>query len=267
MKKIAILPIKGSIFGEGMFPFLPISPVAETKGYIESITKDAEIRGVIFEINSPGGSPYPCKELARAIERLGKPKVAWIGENGLSGAYWIASSCDEIVADELSWVGGIGVLGIRPDFSELMEKLGIKFDVWASGKFKALGFPLGKKEEGEEFLKEELETINRIFMREVARHRKLNQDQLKELSEGKPYLGARAKELGLVDHLGGREKAIEVCKRLAGLKEAKIIDYGEAIKKKERKNLLQENFPSLRICIKGSIVIVKTFRLAASTGG
>lgn len=242
MEKIAILPIKGSIFGEGMIPFPSLSPVAETKRYIEEVGKEAGIRGVIFEIDSPGGSPYPCKELAKSIEGLGKPKVAWIGENGLSGAYWIASTCDEIVADELSWVGGIGVLSIRSDFSELLEKLGIKFDVHATGKFKALGFPLGKKEEDERFLKEELETINRIFIREVAKNRKLTEAQIKEISEGKPYLGARAKELGLVDHLGGREKAIEVCKRLAGLREAKIIDYGEAIKRKRDKTILEKIF-------------------------
>jgi len=73
-------------------------------------------------------------------------------------------------------------------------------------------------------------------MREVAGNRKLRPDQIKEFLTGKPYLGAETKGLGLVDHLGGEKKAIEVCKRLAGLKEAEIVDYSERIEEK-RENL------------------------------
>ena len=80
-------------------------------------------------LNSPGGTPFASKEIAMSIENMDKPAIAWVREYAASGAYWIASACDEIVADELSTVGSIGAMSIRPDISELMK-------IMASGRGK-----------------------------------------------------------------------------------------------------------------------------------
>ncbi len=242
-KKIVILPIKGMIY-ESEIPFiLPFGlpgGVTEIKRRIEKLEKEDDVCGVIFEIDSPGGTPYPCKELARVISNMKKAKVALIRENCLSGAYWIASACDKIVADELSRVGGIGVASIRPDFSEFLKKLGIKFDSSATGKYKELGFPFKEvNEEEKELFREQIETINKMFIEDIARRRKLGEEEIKEISQGKPYLGVKAKELGLIDHLGGREDAIEICKKEAGVEDARIIDY-EAEMRKNMENTIEK---------------------------
>jgi protease-4 len=240
--KIAILPIKGVIYGEEPIPFLP--PIIRFPGmlskirkYIESVSQSQEkedIKGMIFEIDSPGGAPYPSKELARMVKKIDLPTVAWIEENCLSGAYWIASSCDKIVCDELSRVGGIGVAGIRMDLSEFMKKFGVQFDASTTGRFKDLGLPfksVGREEK--EIIDEELSATNKIFVEDIIKNRNFpeNEEKIKEIKEGRYYLGTKAKDAGLVDLIGGREEAIELCKKAAGIDEAEIVDYGEVMEK------------------------------------
>jgi protease-4 len=125
---IAIIPIKGMITSEeSVFGLMAASTVLIKD--LEEAENKRKIKAVIFEINSPGGTPFASKEIATHIENMDKPAIAWVREYAASGAYWIASACDEIVADELSTVGSIGAMSIRPDISELMK-------IMASGRGK-----------------------------------------------------------------------------------------------------------------------------------
>ncbi len=237
--KIAIIPIKGMIISEeapsSPFPLLALARIvssAEVIPLIESVKKNRRIKGLILEINSPGGRPFPCKEIAESIRSLGKPTVAWVREYATSGGYWIASSCDHIVADRLSSVGSIGVASIRPDFSELMKKFGIDVETMASGIYKTLGIPYKKSTpEEKELLKEELDTIYRNFMEEVTKNRKLSEEAINEISTGKMYLGEEAKKVGLIDFLGGKDKAIELIMKDAGIEAYKIVNYAKKMKR------------------------------------
>jgi len=170
-----------------------------------------------------------------------KPTVAWIREYATSGAYWIASACDEIIADELSTVGSIGVMSIRPDIGELLKKFGIDIETLKTGIYKGLGLPYEKPTEEERaLLKRELDEIKDYFLNAIARNRKLDEETLKELSTGKVYLGREAKELGLVDQLGGKELAIKRAKELSGLKREKIVAYGERRRKGFLRRVIEE---------------------------
>jgi len=237
--KIAIIPIKGMVISEeaapSPFPLLAMARVvssAEIIPLIESVKKNRRMKGLILEINSPGGRPFPCKEIAESIKSLGKPTVAWIREYATSGGYWIASACDTIVADHLSTLGSIGVASIRPDFSELMKKFGIDIETMASGIYKTLGIPYKKSTpEEKELLKEEMDTIYKSFIEEVTKNRKLSEEGIREISTGKIYLGEEAKKLGLIDFLGGREKAIELIKEKTGIKIYKIVDYAKKMRR------------------------------------
>jgi protease-4 len=237
--KIAIIPIKGMVISEeapaSPFPLFAMARVvssAEVIPLVESVKKNRKIKGLILEINSPGGRPFPCKEIAEAIKNVGKPTVAWIREYAASGGYWIASSCDTIVADGLSTLGSIGVASIRPDFSELMKKFGIDIETMASGIYKTFGIPYKKSTpEEKELLKEELDIIYKNFIEEVTKNRKLNEEVVNEISTGKIYLGEEAKKLGLVDFLGGKDKAIELIKEKAGIEAYKIVDYAKKMRR------------------------------------
>jgi protease-4 len=231
--KIALLPIKGMIVSERIPGLRGMRTPSELIEVIEEIGTNKRIKGVIFEIDSPGGMDYASKKVADAIKKLPKSKVALIKSQGASGAYWVASNCDQIVADELSRVGSIGAWIARFDLSDFLNKFGIKVDVYRTGEFKGRGLPYEKPtEEEKKLLKKELAESYEIFLKEVAKNRKLTEEQIKEFSKGKVYLGKEAKELGLIDYFGDKEKAIEVIKELAKIKHPKLIDYEEVLKKR-----------------------------------
>nr|CBH37378.1 putative protease, peptidase S49 family [uncultured archaeon] len=232
---IAIIPIKGMITSEeSVFGLMAASTVLIKD--IEEAENKRKIKAVIFEINSPGGTPFASKEIATCIEKMDKPAIAWVREYAASGAYWIASACDEIVADELSTVGSIGAMSIRPDIGELMKKFGIDIETLRTGSYKGLGLPYEKPtEEERELLKKELDEIQDNFLNAVAKNRKLDDAKMKELSSAKVYLGREAKDMGLIDHLGGKELAIRIAKERSGIRKERIVDYGE----RKRKGLLR----------------------------
>jgi protease-4 len=233
---IAIIPIKGLIASEeSMFGLMPAS--TEIIGAIEEVNSKNKIKAAIFEINSPGGSPFASKEIATCIKDTAKPTIAWVREYAASAAYWIASACDEIVADELSTVGSIGVMSIRPDIGELLKKFGIDVETLKTGVYKGMGLPYEKLTEKErELLKNELDEIQDTFLNAIAENRKLDGTKVEELATAKVYLGREAKDMGLIDYLGGKNLAIERAKERSGIKKEKILDYG----KRKRKGLLRK---------------------------
>ena len=230
--KIAIIPIKGPIMeGQGgLLGSLGGSSVSQAENILEKIADKSRYKALILEINSPGGSPYKSRNLARKIERLDLFKVALIEEQCASGGYWIASSCDVIVADELSSVGGVGTISIRPDFSDLLDRLGIKFDIQSEGEFKKEGMPFSKMtEEGKEHRKEMVSETNNIFKEQIKKRRGI--DEGSEVFEGKVFLGREAKEVGLVDYLGDKKMAVKIVEKKLGSKDLKIKDFSEEMRR------------------------------------
>ena len=236
----AIIPVKGTITAEGSF-FGLVSTSSDILWAIEDAEKRKKIKGVIFEINSPGGTPFAAKEVAMRIKTMEKPTIAWIREYATSGAYWIASACDEIVADELSTVGSIGVMSIRPDIGELLKKFGIDVETLKTGIYKGLGLPYEKPTEEERaLLTKELDEIKNVFLTAIAENRRLNEATVEELATAKVYLGREAKDLGLVDHLGGREEAVKSAKERSGVKREKLLNYGERRRRGFLRRLIEE---------------------------
>jgi len=237
--RIVIIPVKGTISSEGI-PSLPfplpaamrVTSATEIIKFLEEVKQNKKVKAVILEINSPGGTPFPSREIAEAIKKVEKPTVAWVKEYATSGAYWVASACDVVVADALSTVGSIGVMSIRPDLSELMKKFGVDVNAVSSGIHKLFGLPFMKPtSEEKETVKQEIDAIQKEFIEEVASNRKLTREAIECVSTGKVFMGREAKSLGLVDYLGGKEKAIEVAKEKAGITSYKLIDYNQKMQK------------------------------------
>lgn len=106
MAKIAIVPIKGTVVSEkSPVPAMRAISSVEIVGLLAKIRRNRGIKALVLEINSPGGTPFSCQEIAQAIKSINKPTVAWIREVAASGGYWIASAADSIVAGSLSVVG------------------------------------------------------------------------------------------------------------------------------------------------------------------
>jgi len=227
--KVAVIPLHGTISlsqGTGMLAEQSTTP-QNFKDMLERAGRDGSIKAVVVDINSPGGSVVASDEIAMAIEEFEKPTVAWVSEMGASGAYYVASSCDYIVADRAGIVGSIGVISIFPEYSRLLEKIGVNMTVIKGGEFKdfSTGFrPLTDEEKA--MMEDIVEDIYDQFLTVVADNRNLSKSYVKSVADGKVYTGTKAKELKLVDQVGGREKAIEIAAHMGKIKgEPKVVEY------------------------------------------
>jgi protease-4 len=159
---IAVIRIRGTISSSSSFLFETTTP-NEILSMLKRAEEDPGIRGVLFEIDSPGGSAVASREIAYGIKRMEKPTICWMGDVAASGAYWIASACDHIMADPLTLTGSIGATASYLEFSELFEKYGITYEQITSGERKDAGSPFRNITEEE---REKLQyMIDEIFWR------------------------------------------------------------------------------------------------------
>ena len=179
-------------------------------GALRAAFEDANTKGVVLRINSPGGSPvqsgYIYDEIRRLRGEYPAVKVyAVITDLGASGAYYIASAADEIYADKSSLVGSIGVTAATFGFVDTMDKLGVERRVYTSGEHKAFLDPFQpEKPEETEFWRSVLATTHRQFIDSVKQGRgdRLQIAGHPELFSGLIWSGEQALELGLIDGLG-----------------------------------------------------------------
>src|SRR3989338_1810893 len=202
---VALIPVSGTIMvgnGDGLFE----DSIANSKDLIDNIKKasaNPEIKAILLDINSPGGSAVASQEVAREVKRVNKTVYAFIREQGTSGAYWIASSANKIVSEELALTGSIGVISSYLDFSGLLADYNVSYQRLIAGKYKDIGTPFRKLSKEEEvMLQKRLDIIHDYFINAVADNRKLPKEKVRDLATGMFYLGIEAKEMGLVDELG-----------------------------------------------------------------
>ena len=224
---VALIPIHGVILGtedsESIFESATTS--LDTVELIEKADKNPNIKAIIFEIDSPGGSAVASEEIANAVKKTNKTTVAWIREVGASGAYWVASSSNHIVANRASITGSIGVIGSYLEFPGLLEKYNVTYRRLVAGKYKDIGSPYKEMTEEEKAIfQQTLDSIRDYFVTEVAKNRNLNKKDVDKIANGLFYLGTQAKELGLVDELGGKDEVINYIEKKEGIK-ADVVEY------------------------------------------
>jgi len=212
---IGIIEIKGEIVpylvyaSDSQEPENPDSVSSEDVVYcLDGLKENGDVRAVILEINSYGGSPVASEEIMNAIKRLSKPSVAVIREGAVSGAYLIASATNKIFASEFSDVGGIGITMSYLDYSKQNNKDGITYQQISAGKFKDTGDPdKPLTAEEKELLMRDIKISHEFFVKKVAQNRKLDIEKIRALADGSSMLGASAKENGLIDEIGGFNEA------------------------------------------------------------
>lgn len=213
-EKVAIIQLHGGIestVGRGIDPESVIK-------LIDSAESNPGVKAILFDINSPGGTPVGSDEIANAIKKVEKPTVAWIGDVGASGAYWIASASDKVVAHRMSITGSIGAYTTLIVVSGMMDKLGIQHETLQSGLYKDVGNPFRNVTEADrEIFSEMVNETYDEFVKAVAENRGLGQDYVYSIADGRPYSGKKAHELGLVDELGNRADAIALAGELGGI--------------------------------------------------
>jgi len=216
---IVVVPLQGVITTSGDGSLFSEQGISSTKVVkkIKELQEDDLVKGIIFEIDSPGGAVVPSKEIGDAIKELDKPNYAVIRSVGASGGYWIASSTDRVFASEMSITGSIGVIGGYLQFEELFNKYGVGYERFVGGEFKDIGTPYRSLDDEERrIFQSKINLIHEFFIKEVASNREMSFDETKKLATGEIYLGVEAKELGLIDEFGNKEVAIEAMKEEVG---------------------------------------------------
>ncbi len=184
---------------------------------IEEAEKNPRVHAIMFEINSPGGTPVATHEIVKAIKNVEKPTISVIRETGASGAYWIASATDYIFADELSMTGSVGVLASYLEFSGFLERYNVTYQEVTGGEYKELGSPFKPLAEDEELLlQEKIDLVHDFFADDVIRNRGLEGEHAELVRTGIFFMGLEAKQLGLIDGFGGEKEAKEYLEELLG---------------------------------------------------
>jgi protease-4 len=212
----------------GMIADKEIASADNIVGSLRAAFEDANTKGVILRINSPGGSPvqsgYIYDEILRLRAEYPAIKLyAVITDLGASGAYYIASAADQIYADKASLVGSIGVTAAGFGFVGVMEKLGVDRRVYTAGEHKAFLDPFQPPREDEaQFWQGVLETTHQQFIDSVKQGRgdRLKSAEHPELFSGLVWSGEQALQLGLIDALGS---ASYVAREVVGEKE--LVDF------------------------------------------
>lgn len=248
--KIAVVDMQGVISGDPM-DYLGHNLVDYIGDQLERAASDDNVKAVLLKIDSPGGEVLASDEIYKLLaefqEEHDKPVVATMGTVAASGGYYVAAPCRWIVANELTITGSIGVIMQSYNWRALMDKVGVRPQVFKSGVFKDMLSP--DKAESDITVEERRmvqDLVNETFERFKAvieegrglAHARNEEnegetsDQGRQLvpnwteyADGRLLSGKEAWKLGFVDELGDFAAAVDRTRKLAGIEEAKLVQY------------------------------------------
>ncbi len=225
--RIAVVYASGDIIGgKGDGTQIAADDLAET---LKNVRLDKKVKAVVLRIDSRGGSSLASDIIWREAKLLSaaKPLIVSMSDVAASGGYYIATPASKIVAEPTTITGSIGVFGLIPNAQKLLnDKLGIEFEYVGTGKHSDIGrIDRDMTLEEREYIESIIDKIYDTFLSRVAEGRKMTKEQVHEVAQGRVWTGVMAKEVGLVDELGGLEKAIEIAAKEANLTEYKLKEY------------------------------------------
>lgn len=222
---VALVTVAGAI-QQGRSRRSPLLPAAgagsDTVGAaLRGAGRDDSVKAVVLRVDSPGGSYVASDVIWREVgqlRRAGKPVVASMGDVAASGGYFVAMGADAIVAQPGTVTGSIGVFSGKVVTAGLLERLGVGTDAVSEGRHARMFSPrVGFDSEQWQWLEAWLDRVYDDFLGKVAEGRGLTRERAHELARGRVWTGADAHERGLVDELGGLQRAAELARARAGL--------------------------------------------------
>ncbi len=227
--KIAVIPLTGVITDtSGPLTYGGVITVGLVREQLRRAEEDASVKAIILRIDSPGGEVAPCQEILEEIEQAkqSKPVVVSMGSMAASGGYYISCEADRIVALPGTLTGSIGVIAQIPNLKGLFDKLGIEMQTFTGGEHKDMyaGYRNLTPEE-QEIMQNLVDGYYEQFIEVVVEGRGMDKEEVRSLATGQLYTGVEAKELGLVDELGGLDKAVDLATELSGAVAPKVEYY------------------------------------------
>ncbi len=250
---ISVVRLNGMIVGDG--DSSPFFSSADSAGAVlkqlRKAVKSPHVKGVLFRIDSPGGTVSTSQEIADEIKLLQekkKPVVVSMGDVAASGGYYVACGADKIVADPGTITGSIGVIMSSMNLKGLGDKLGLQPQVIKSGQFKDIGSPYRPMTpEDKAILQGLINDAYDQFTNAIADGRKLPIDVVKKLADGRIYSGRQALKLNLIDKLGSYTVALDllqdICKERYNRKEK--LPVKEASRRAFISSLLESSLGNL----------------------
>lgn len=231
---VGVLSISGPIY-QSQTKSVFEKGVSQWGRRLERLANRKDVKAIVITINSPGGSVGAVQELYSVIQRVrkkhDKPIVAHLGDVAASGGYYLAVTCDQIVALPGSLVGSIGVIFSSSNIEELFKKIGIKSRVIKSGKMKDIGSmtrPMTPEEH--KLLQDLIDNAYGQFLGAVVAGRKRPENEIRPLADGRIFTGEQAMKVGLVDALGDSYEAVKIAAKLGGIQseEPRIVRDSES---------------------------------------
>ncbi len=236
-RKIAVMHAIGAITSGSSWTD-PLSGSQEVLGsrtfiaQLDKLRQDERLAGVILRIDSPGGEAIASEQMLRAVRRLSedKPLVVSMSNVAASGGYYIASAPNvPILAYPGTYTGSIGVFLIHLNLRGLYDKLGINKEILSRGRYAAIDSDYKTLSQAEkERLRDFVDSIYVTFLNRVSEGRDVTVESLHDLAQGRVWVGSQALENGLIDELGGYQRAIELVKEAAGIaadEQIQIVNY------------------------------------------
>jgi protease-4 len=217
---VGVITVQGAIMESG----LSSSDVASAEDLVERIRvakHDERIKALVLRVDSPGGSAF-ASELIReellALQAAGKPVVASFATVAASGGYWVSANADAIFAEPTTITGSIGIFGILPNVSESLGAMGIHADGVSSAPLaRGLSVVGNLSDQAQSILQLSIEHGYAEFIDLVVNGRGMSQTEVEAIAQGRIWSGLVAKDIGLVDELGGLQQATHHAAELAGL--------------------------------------------------
>lgn len=229
--RITVVSIDGVIGGSGAPAIDNLFNNSETTAFLDAVLEDPTVKGLILNVNSPGGGVYESAKIWEKVQEI-KEKTdisiyTAMGEVAASGGYYVAAPSDKIFAAEETITGSIGVISDYINISELEEKLGIKHEVIKSGEHKDIGSANREMtDEEREINQQQVDEFFDKFVDVIVDGRQMTEDNVRELADGQVYTGKQAYENGLVDELGYFEDTLEAMIEDLGLEDPEVFEKG-----------------------------------------
>ena len=194
---------------------------------LRKLKDNDDVKAVVLRVNSPGGSAFASEQIWHAVKELKtkKPVIVSMGDYAASGGYYISCVADTIVAEPTTLTGSIGIFGMMPNAKELSEKIGLTYDVVKTNKFADFGNIMRPFNEDEKTLMQMITQGYDTFVSRCAEGRNMTKEAIEKVAEGRVWTGEAAKELGLVDELGGIDTALEIAVKKAGIEGYTVVSY------------------------------------------
>lgn len=230
-KAVAVYYAVGNIVNEPSGSFSSEDEIAGSKVIqdLKELADDDDIKAVVLRVNSGGGSAYASEQIWHQVMNIKakKPIVVSMGDLAASGGYYISCAADYIYAEPTTLTGSIGIFGMFPNAGKLLnDKLGVHFSTVKTNAMSDFGditraFTPEERAMAQAYIDKGYD----LFTRRCADGRKMQQNEIKAIGEGRIWTGAHAQKIGLVDELGSLNDAIEKAKKLAKIDDATVMVY------------------------------------------